>query len=124
MTTKLALHLITILSIIAIYFTFNLYRKNQLSTRMLFLWMVLWVSMGIFSVFPGWLDYIRAIIEMKNRLAFLFVFSIVMLFVMSFYFSSKLDMAQNKIMKLTQELSLLRYELEQLQEQNDDTEGT
>ncbi|MCP5045536.1 MAG: DUF2304 family protein, partial [bacterium] len=59
MNTKIGALVICLLAVIAIIMTFRIFKKDKLSTRLLFFWLVIWFSIGFFALFPHLLDYIK-----------------------------------------------------------------
>lgn len=114
MSTKLAAYIITLLAIFAILQTIKLFRKDLLSTRLLFLWLLIWLFIGFFALFPSFLDSLRDFVNMGNRLFFITTGAILILFIFSFYTSSSISSTDKKIIKLTREIAILNYKIDKL----------
>ena len=113
MNTKLAAFLIAILALLAVLNTIRSFKRNRLSARLLFMWLFIWVCIGFFSLFPSPLKVLMSWVGMGNKLFFLTTGAIILLYVVIFYVSSSLSNMRLSIARLTQELALLRYELEE-----------
>lgn len=112
MNTKIAAFVIVGASVYGITKTINSYRKDDISTRILFLWVFLWSGIGAFALFPSMLDAIMKLVNMGDRLFFLTTWAILILFVIVFYVTSNISKSNRKISKLTQEIALLKYQQE------------
>jgi len=112
MSAKIASYLILVVACGAIYFTVRLFRRQRLTIGGLLVWTVLWGSMGLFAIYPAALDLIMQLVSMRERLVFLFVGAIVLLYAVSFYVSSRVSEADRKIARLSQEIAILKYRVE------------
>lgn len=104
--------ILAVFSVVAIFFSFKLFRKNKLGYQSFLLWLLVWLLMGIFSLFPKPLDLLTGFLSMGERLVFLFVFSIVILFVFVLYLFVRVTEVTRKVTRLVQEIGILRYKLE------------
>lgn len=112
MNTKIAAFVIVGASVYGITKIISSYRKDDISTRILFLWVFLWSGIGVFALFPSMLDAIMKLVNMGDRLFFLTTWAILILFVIVFYVTSNISKSNRKISKLTQEIALLKYQQE------------
>lgn len=114
MNTKVAAYLILILSLIAIFRTIKLFRRDILTQRLLLLWISIWISIGFFALFPSFLDLLREYVNMGDRPFFLSTGAIIVLFIFIFYISSAVSSAKKQIVKLTREIAVLNYKTKAL----------
>ncbi len=112
MNTKIAAFIIVGASVYGITKIISSYRKDDISTRIMFLWILLWSGIGVFALFPSMLDSIMKLVNMGDRLFFLTTWAILILFVIVFYITSNISKSNRKISKLTQEIALLKYQQE------------
>lgn len=91
--------------------TLRLFATNRSSIRSTVVWLGIWMSIAIFGLFPQLLDYLRELTMMGNRMFFLFVVAITVLYAMSFAQTNRYEAMERRLARLTQELALLRYEL-------------
>ncbi|MFP4445255.1 MAG: DUF2304 family protein [Desulfosudaceae bacterium] len=67
--TPLSLFL-TVFSGGVILYLLYMVRQRLLSLRMALIWVILWSGIGLFSLYPAWLDLVIAWLEMENRMIF------------------------------------------------------
>jgi len=102
----------TFCSFAAIFFTFNNLKKDIIGIRSAVIWLLLWFGVGFFSLFPGLLSSAMHLAQMKNRMLFILVMAVFILFAILFNMSSKLDKMQRTSARLIQEIAILRYKME------------
>ncbi len=114
MNIKLAAIAIAIFSVLIIVITIQIYRRNKLPTRVMFMWIFIWLSIGVFALFPKLLDGITNFVNMTIRINFILTSAIFILFLITFYTASKVSIIALKLTRLTQEIAILNYELNKL----------
>lgn len=97
-----------------IMFIFYELKKEALAIRSSVTWLVLWLAIAVFSVFPDLMNWIINITQIKNRMFFAITIAIIILFAFVFNLFSKVDRAQRKTDRLIQELSIISYKLDRL----------
>lgn len=97
-----------ILSIIVILYMIVSIRKNKLSVKESFGWIIFSIIMLILSIFPHSIDNLAPIFGIEYAPVLLLTFCVVILFMMNFVFSKKIDELQKKVVDLTQELSIVK----------------
>ena len=112
MNLKLGAFIIALLALYGICMAIRMFKRDKLTTRLLFMWLLLWFTIGFFALFPSLLDRLMHLANMGNRLFFVTVGAIVILYVILFYVTSNLSNANRKISKLVQQISILNYKLE------------
>ena len=113
MNIKLGAFLVFGFAIAAIIQTIGNFKKDKLTTRLLFLWLSIWSSIGFFALFPQFLDYIMKYLNFGNRLFFLTTAAVLILFVIIFYLSSNMAKLNHKVSKLVQEIAILKFKQEE-----------
>ena len=119
MNTKIAAFIIAFLAIFSIVATIRMFKKDKLSTRLLLMWLFIWFAIGFFALFPFTLNKLMKMINMGNRMFFLTSGSILILYLIIFYISSNLSKMNRHISKLTQEIALLNYKLDEKQKNDE-----
>lgn len=113
MNLKLGAFIIVFVSLFSLYKTFSNFKRNKLTTRLLAMWSVIWLSIAFFALFPQFLDSIMGFFNMGNRLFFLTSGAIIILFVIIFYLTSTISRMNKKLSTLAQEVSILNFKLEE-----------
>ena len=101
-----------VLSIIAIYLILTRLKKDNMGIRSALIWMILWFGIGFFSLFPELLNMAMRFAQMENRMFFILVSAVFILFALVFNLNTRMDRMQRNISQLVQELSILNYRLE------------
>lgn len=99
-----------ILSIVIIIYIFYSIRKNKLSVKTSFGWIMFCIVMLILSIFPKSLDWLALFLGISYPPALFLTLCVVLLLVIDFNYSKKLDELQKKVIDLAQELSILKAE--------------
>jgi hypothetical protein len=97
----------------------NLKREN-LGIRSALVWALLWAAIGYFSLFPGSLDAAMRLAQMGNRMFFISMLAILVLFAFVFGLSSRLDKLDQKLTKLTREIGILAYKIDQAHRESEE----
>ena len=97
-----------ILSIIVILYMILSIRKNRLSVKESFGWIIFSIIMLILSIFPHSIDHLAPIFGVEYAPVLLLTFCVVILFIMNFTSGKKIDELQKKVVDLTQELSIVK----------------
>ena len=109
--TSFTLLLLTI-SILFIAYTIYRLRADKIGILSAIIWVILWLGIGFFGLFPNLLDPLMQLAQMKNRMFFILLVAVMVLFMLIFNLSSKMDRMQRTSAKLIQELSLLKNHIE------------
>lgn len=97
-----------ILSAIVIVYMFLSIRKNKLSVSNSFLWIVFCIGLLILSIFPKSLDWLAKIVGISYPPALFLTIAVVILFVINFSYSKKIEELEKKVIDLAQELSIVK----------------
>jgi hypothetical protein len=87
-------------------------RKETLGVRDSLLWLVIGTGFFALALFPRLLDYITALMGIGIGVNALFLISSVVAFIILFQHSVSLSKTKESNMKLTQEIALLKAEIE------------
>ncbi|MDY6986978.1 MAG: DUF2304 domain-containing protein [Thermodesulfobacteriota bacterium] len=104
--------LIASLSMMAIWIVLTRLKKDRVGIRSAATWTVLWFGIGFFCLFPGLLDAAMRFAQMKNRMFFILVSAVFVLFALVFNLASRMDRMQRDISRLIQEIALLNYKVD------------
>lgn len=88
-----------------------IYREKMRFKQLLF-WIILWLSMAFFSIFPNGIDFLKNLFSVGYRAYFVFTFCIIGLLLINFYVFTQISKIHDQIAALAQEFALLRYEIE------------
>lgn len=102
------------ISCVAIGRTLYNVKRDTVGFRSATAWIVLWAGIGFFSLFPSRLNAVMLIAQMENRTLFMLIVAVFILFALLFNLVSRVDKVHRNIGKLTQEIAILNYKLENL----------
>ncbi len=94
-------------SAIAVYYTIGRLKKDTIGIRSAVIWFLLWLFIGFFSLFPSLLDAVMRIAQMEDRMFFILITAVFILFALVFNLSSRIDHLQRNISRLIQEIAVL-----------------
>lgn len=97
-----------IISLLIITYIFYSIRKNKLSIANSFIWIVFCVILLILSIWPASLDWLAGLLGITYPPALYLTIAAVILFVMDFVQSKKIEDLHKKVIDLGQELSILK----------------
>lgn len=103
---------LSLFSLIAIIYTLNSLRRDNLGIRSALVWLVLWTGIGFFSLFPYLLNYIMRIAQMEDRMIFILIMAVFILFALLFKLGTRMDKMQRTSARLVQEISILTHKTE------------
>jgi len=89
-------------------------KRESIGIRSAILWLILWTGVGFFALFPDVLDTAVAIAQMENRMLFILLLSLFVLFAIVSDLASRLDKIQRDLATLVREISLTNYRIENL----------
>jgi len=92
-----------------IYFVFRLLKKDAIHLISGLFWICVFMAIAFFSVFPHFLDTMASLVMMKNRLFFLVVAAVLVLFGMQLAQTIELSRLEKKINKAIQEHAALEF---------------
>ena len=100
-----------IISLIIIIYMLISIRKSKLSVQNSFLWIVFCVVLLILSIWPKSLDWLANILHISYPPALFLTMAVVLLFIINFIYSKRIESLQKKVTDLAQELSIVKEEI-------------
>lgn len=97
-----------IIAILVIIYIFYSIRKNRLSIANSFIWILFCIILLILSIWPTSLDWLANIMGISYPPALFLTIVAVILFIMNFVQSKKIEDLHKKVIDLGQELSILK----------------
>ena len=104
--------LFALIAIIETWRTFYRLKKDLIGLRSALVWVLMWLAIFVFSLFPQLLDQLMRVAQMQNRMFFLLVIAVFILYALVFNLTSRLDNMRRDLSKAIQALSLLGYKKE------------
>ena len=111
MSLKLKLILIAIMIIFVLYICLSI-SKQKISVKHSFIWLIASFIVILCIICIDFLFDIANLVGIEKVSNMLFFIAIIFLVVICFNLSSQLSIQNNKVIKLTQELSILKKEIE------------
>ena len=105
--------LFAVVSTVSVWYTILRIRRDTIGIRSALIWILMWLGIGFFSMFPHLLNPLMRLTQMQNRMFFILIAAVFMLFALVFNLSSKLEKMQRTSSRLIQEMALLRYTIDQ-----------
>lgn len=115
---SLKLQIILLLgSVVGFFVLINLIRKYTLELKYSILWFVVTIVSIILSMFPKLFTYISHIMGIELPVNALFLLTLLGIIMIMFSLTLEVSKSTIKIKELSQEVGILRYELEKMKEQ-------
>ncbi|MFC1812825.1 DUF2304 family protein [Thermodesulfobacteriota bacterium] len=114
--------LIFILSLVLIGRSLWNIKHEKMGFRSGIIWVLMWAGIGFFSIFPEFLDKTMLLVQMKNRMLFILIIAVCVLFTIIFNLASRMDNIQRDLTKLAREIAIVNYKLENNDERKDEDE--
>lgn len=99
---------LTVMAILVILYILISIRKNKLSPANSFIWIIFCIILLVLSIWPASLDWLAELLGISYPPALFLTIAIVILFIMNFIQSKKIENLQKKIIDLGQELSIVK----------------
>jgi len=99
-----------ILSIIVIIYIINAVRHNKLSIKISFGWIVASMFMLFLAIFPYSMDWLAKLLGINYPPALFLTLCVVLLVIIDFNFSKKMEILSKKIIELEQHIAILESE--------------
>jgi hypothetical protein len=112
-----------IVSCLALWRTVVNLKRDAIGIRSALIWIGLWLSIGIFSIFPNLLNSLMRMAQMETRIIFILVIAVFILLALIFNLVSRMDTMQRNISKLVQEIGLINSKIEHNPKEEDKEEG-
>ena len=97
-----------VISILIILYILYSIRKNKLDIASSFIWIVFCIILLILSIWPKSLDWLASLLGITYPPALFLSIAVVILFIMLFVQSQKIEDLHKKVIDLGQELSVLK----------------
>ncbi len=98
--------LVFLASCLSIWFTLRKYKENALGLRSTVVWVVLFFAIAVSSIFPEVPDSVSPVVGMKNRMFFVLLIGILVLYALLFNVTSRLDKIERNMRRLVQDRAL------------------
>jgi len=98
--------LVFLASCVSIWFTLRKFKENTLGFRSMLVWVILFFAIAVSSIFPEVPDSVSPIMGMKNRMFFVLLVGMLVLYALLFNVTSRLDKIERNIRKLVQDRAL------------------
>ncbi len=95
-------------------------KKDAIGLRSALVWILIMAGIGVFSLFPGLLDWAIRFSRMKERMIFVLLTAVFILLAFIFNLSTRHDRMQRDLSKIIQELALINYRLEKKEKKKTD----
>ena len=86
-------------------------RRDAIGIRPALIWILMWIAIGLGSLFPSAVDYFMQAAQMRDRMFFILLLSVLILFALVFNLASGHEKLQRDVSKLIQEVAILRYNM-------------
>lgn len=100
-----------VLSLLVLFYIIYSVRKNKLSVKTSFGWVVASIAMLLLSIFPYSIDWFAKLIGISYGPALFLTLCVVLLIVIDFNYSKTLADHQKKIIELEQHIAIIESEL-------------
>ena len=100
------------LSLFVIIYIIWSIRKGNLSVKTSFGWIFASIVMLILSIFPYSLDWLASLVGIEYPPALFLTLCVVLLIIIDFNYSKKIQKLEDKIVDLTQEVGILKAEID------------
>lgn len=108
------LYISILMSLVFFLIIINLVRKRQLTERFALVWLFIPIPLILFSSNRSLLEWLASVVGIYYAPAIMIPVLFGLMIMISLYFSIKASKSELYIKNLTQEVALLRHELEQL----------
>ena len=95
-----------VLCCFSFWFTVRKFKENGLGLRSTLVWLLLIAAIGLSSLFPELPDFLSPLMGMGNRMFFVLLVGMLVLYGLLFNVTSRLDRIERNIRRLTQERAL------------------
>ena len=99
---------LTVMAVLVILYILLSSRRNKLSPANSFIWIIFCIILLVLSIWPASLDWLANLLGISYPPALFLSIAIVILFIMNFIQSQKIENLQKKIIDLGQEVSILK----------------
>lgn len=97
-----------VLALMVIFCIIYSIRNNKLSVTNSFIWIVFCLILLFLSIFPKSLDWLADFVDVYYPPTLFLTIAVVILFIINFQYSKKIEDLQKKVVDLGQELSIVK----------------
>ncbi len=105
--------LFLVIALVAIYRTIKNLKDETIGYRSGFIWITIWSGACFFGIFPDSINIAMELVKMNNRMFFVIIVAVFILFAIVFNQVSLIDNMNRNIRKLVREIAILRFKLEE-----------
>jgi hypothetical protein len=87
-------------------------KRETIGIRSGVIWILLWAGIGLFSIFPELLNTAMRMAQMKNRMFFILVLAVFILFALLSNLASRMDNIQRSIRKMAREIARIDFAMQ------------
>lgn len=103
---------VIVIAVLALVILVNMLRKRTLELRYALLWVVMAIGILIFACFPGLTKWLAGVLGIDTPINMLFFAGFCFALAIIFFLTVVISRMANRVKKLTQEMALLKKELE------------
>lgn len=96
-------------------------KRENIGIRSGVIWILVWAGIGLFSIFPELLHTAMRLAQMKNRMYFILILAVFILFALLSNLASRMDNMQRNITKMAREIAKINYTIRS-KDKSDDKE--
>jgi hypothetical protein len=104
--------LIALVALFEIGRTVSRVKRDRIGIRSALLWACMWSGIGYFAMFPSHLDRGLELAQMENRMFFITVLALLVLFTLVFSQASQIERLKQDVAHMVQELALTRARID------------
>jgi len=93
--------------------------RDGMALRSSLVWIIAWLSLAVFSIFPDLLNEIVAAAGMENRVYFVLVIAVLALLALTFNLTSRIDRMHRNIGLAIRELAITNYRIDNLEREKE-----
>jgi hypothetical protein len=98
--------------------------RDGMALRSAIVWLITWLSLAVFSIFPDLLNRIVAAAGMENRLFFLLTLAVLVLTALLFNLTSRVDRMHRDLGLAIREIALANYRIDAVKRVEEDNRST
>jgi len=110
-TTSVTL-IFAVLAMFFIWHTINNLKHDRIGIRSGIVWIIMWFGIGFFGLFPELLDKVMMLAQMENRMFFILIIAVFILFTVVFNLTSRMDKMERNIARVIQEIAVTNHKID------------
>jgi len=92
-------------------------KKENIGYRSGLLWVAIWGGVCVVGIFPDFLNHAMELTQLRNRTFFAIIIAVFILYALIFNQAFQMDSMSRDLRKLVREIALLKYKLEEKDQQ-------